>query len=135
MALGPLELIVLSFPAPRLNDGVLATLDRLLREPGLRVVDVLVVRTDAMGGACAVELSELSGLAGDPTSLTRLATGLITETDIDEVGLFVDHETDALAVLVEQLWVGGLAGRVATTDGKVLAIMHIPAAHACVSGR
>jgi hypothetical protein len=133
MALGPLELIVLTFPAPRLNDGVLATLDRLAHAPGVRVVDVLVVRTDAVGGACPVELNELpglSGLSGDPAVFARLATGLITETDIDEVGALVDHETDALAVLVEHLWVNDLATRVASTDGTVLALMHIPAVQA-----
>ncbi|MFI5897738.1 DUF6325 family protein [Actinoplanes sp. NPDC051513] len=135
MALGPLELIVLSFPAARLNDGVLATLDRLHESPGVRVVDVLVVRTDAVGGACGVELSELSGFGGDPLDLARPATGLITETDIDEVGELVDEETDALAVLVEHLWVNDLRSEVASTDGTVLALMHIPNALAAVGGR
>ena len=134
MALGPLELIVLSFPAARLNDGVLATLDRLDGAPGVRVVDVLVVRTDAAGGACAVELSELPGLGGDPVALSRLVTGLITETDIDEVGELVDDRTDALAVLVEHLWVNDLATEVALTDGTVLALMHIPNALMAVGG-
>jgi hypothetical protein len=127
MALGPLELVVLSFPALRLNDGVLATLERLTGEPGVRVVDVLVVRTDAAGGACAVELNELPGLPGDPAFYAGLATGLIAETDIDDVGELVDHDTDALAVLVEHLWVSDLAIRVASTDGTVLALLHIPA--------
>jgi hypothetical protein len=129
MALGPLELIVLSFPAARLNDGVLATLDQLLAAPGVRVLDVLVVRTDAVGGACAVELCELPGLGGDPQTQARLATGLITETDVDEVGEIVDDETDAVAVLVEHLWVNDLASEVASTDGTVLALLHIPAVH------
>src|SRR3954447_2169023 len=134
MALGPLELIVLSFPAARLNDGVLATLDQLLVAPGVRVLDVLVVRTDAVGGACAVELNELPGLGCDPQIQARLATGLITETDVDEVGELVDEQTDALAVLVEHLWVNDLASEVASTDGTVLALMHIPNALAAVGG-
>ncbi len=129
MALGPLELIVLSFPAARLNDGVLATLDQLLVAPGVRVLDVLVVRTDAVGGACAVELSELPGLGFDPQTQARLATGLITETDVDEVGELVDAENDALAVLVEHRWVNDLASEVASTGGTVLALLHIPAVH------
>ncbi|GIF21900.1 hypothetical protein BJ973_002227 [Actinoplanes tereljensis] len=127
MALGPLELVVLCFPASRLNDGVLATLERLDSAPGVRVVDVLVVRTDAVGGACGVELSELPGLAVDPVAIVRLATGLITETDVDEVGALVDQQTDALAVLVEHLWVRDLADKVATIDGTLLTLLHIPA--------
>jgi hypothetical protein len=129
MALGPLELIVLSFPAARLNEGVLTALDQLLVAPGVRILDVLVVRTDAVGGACAVELCELPGLGGDPQALARLATGLITETDIDEVGELVDEENDALAVLVERPWVNDLASEVASTDGAVLALLQIPAVH------
>jgi hypothetical protein len=59
----------------------------------------------------------------------RPASGLITETDVDEVGELVDDENDALAVLVQHLWVNDLAGEVASTDGTVLALLHIPAVH------
>lgn len=134
MALGPLELVVLSFPALRLNDGVLATLDRLRSAPGVRVVDALVVRTDAAGGACGVEIAELPGLCGDPAVLARIATGLITDPDIDEVGALVDEETDVLAVLVEHLWVSDLADEAATTDGTLLALLHIPAVQKVYAG-
>jgi hypothetical protein len=127
MVLGPLELLVLSFPAARLNDGVSATLDRLDSVVYMRVVDILVVRTDAAGGACAVELNELPGLQVDPVVMARLATGLITETDIDEIADLVDNSTDAVAVLVEHVWVNDLADQMAGTDGTVLALMHVPA--------
>ena len=62
MALGPLELMILSFPAEQLNDGVLTTLDRLTRAGEMRIVDVLVMRTDSAGGTRTVELCELPGL-------------------------------------------------------------------------
>ena len=125
MALGPLELMVLSFPAPLLGDGIRATLDRLDATGEMRIVDVLVVRTDAAGGACAVELSEVTGLHGDLAALSRLATGLITETDIDEVATLVDIDTDSLAVLLEHRWVHDLADRVADSRGTVVSLKHI----------
>ncbi|WP_436533047.1 DUF6325 family protein [Actinoplanes sp. HUAS TT8] len=127
MALGPLELMIMSFPADRLNDGVLTTLDRLTRAGQMRVVDVLVVRTDAAGGACTVELCDLPGLPGD-LAWARLATGLITATDLDEVARLVDRDTDALAVLLEHRWVNELAGRVAAADGIIVGLTHIPGA-------
>lgn len=126
MALGPLELMVLSFPANRLGEGVRATLDRLFVAGQMRIVDVLVIRTDAAGGACAVELSELACLRGDRTGMARLASGLITESDIDEVAGMVDKDTDALAVLLEHRWVQDLAGPVAASDGSIVALTHIP---------
>jgi hypothetical protein len=127
MVLGPLELIVVCFPATQLNEGVRATLDRLALVGDMRVVDVLVVRTDAAGGACAVELSELPGLRVDPVVLARLATGLITETDIDDIADLVDNSTDAVVVLVEHIWVQNLARQMVAVDGTVLALMHVPA--------
>src|SRR4051794_6329941 len=127
MVLGPLELIVLCFPATQLNDGVRATLDRLDSVGGMRVVDVLVVRTDSAGGACVVELNELPGLRVDPVAMARLATGLISETDVDDIADLVDHSTDAVAVLVENLWVQNLARQVVAVEGTVLAVIHVPA--------
>ncbi|MEV4346393.1 DUF6325 family protein, partial [Actinoplanes sp. NPDC049596] len=118
MALGPLELMVLSFPAADLNDGVRATLDRLDHTGQMRVVDALVVRADPTGGAFAVELSDLPGIRGDPAVLAALATGLITETDIHDVALLTDDATDVLAVLLEHRWLGDLAGRVAAARGR-----------------
>jgi hypothetical protein len=127
MTLGPLHLIVVSFPSARLTDGVLATLGGLAGVPGIRVADVLVVRIDAGGGACAVELVDLPGLGGDPSELARLATGLITAIDVEEVGGLVDRHNDAVAVLVENLWVNDLTAEVTSNDGAVLALFHKPA--------
>jgi hypothetical protein len=127
MALGPLELMVLSFPAERLGEGVRATLAWLSSAGEMRVVDALVIRTDSAGGACAVELSELPGVC-DEAGMVRLASGLITETDIDEMAGMVDDQTDALAVLLEHRWVQDLAGPVAASRGNILALTHIPGA-------
>jgi hypothetical protein len=133
MALGPLELVVVSFPAHRLTDGVRATVDQLIAAGEMRIVDVLVIRTDAAGGACAVELSELPGLRGDLAALTPLASGLITESDIDEVAPLVDIENDALAVLLEHRWVQDLAGPLAASGGTIVALNHIPGILAAVA--
>jgi hypothetical protein len=111
MVLGPMELVVRCYPAAQLNDGVQATLDRLGAVGDMRIVDILVVRTDAAGGACAVELNELPGLRIDPDTLVRLRAGLITETDIDDVADLVDHGTDAVVVLMEYVRAPDPAGQ------------------------
>ncbi|MEU8816580.1 DUF6325 family protein [Actinoplanes sp. NPDC048796] len=129
MALGPLELMVVSFPAEDLNDGVWATLDRLERADQMCVVDALVVRSDQAGGGYAVELIDLPGIRGDPDVLAALATGLITETDITDVAELLDDDAmEVLAVLLEHRWIGDLAGRVAATRGQIVALTHISGA-------
>jgi hypothetical protein len=136
MALGPLELLVLSFPTDRLGDGVRTALHWLVAADGMQVVDALVIRTDGAGGACGVELCELPCLRDDRT-MARLASGLITETDIDETARMVDQDTDALAVLLEHTWMQGLAAPVAASSGSIVALTHIPGApwHSRVIGR
>ena len=124
MAMGPLELVVLSFPTIRLCDGVQTTLRQLRTATGMKVVDVLVVRVDVTGRARTVELSELPGLRGQvpPT------TGLISQVDVAEVAQLVDDVTDALAVLLEHRWVLALERPVAASAGSIVAMIHISGA-------
>jgi hypothetical protein len=127
MALGPLELIVLSFPCGQ--DSTTASWrhsTRLLGAPGVRVLDVLVVRTDAVGGACPVELNELPGIGGDPLALARLATGSSPRPTSTRSASSSMTKPTPLAVLVEHQWVNDLASDVASTDGTVLRLLHIP---------
>jgi uncharacterized protein DUF6325 len=127
MAFGPLELMIVSFPAERLSDGVLAALDQLTRAGEMRIIDVLVVRTNPAGGALLVELCELPGIP-DYFAWSWPAAGLIAQTDLDEVARLVDAHTDALAVLLEHRWVNDLTDQVAASRGTIVALTHIPGA-------
>jgi hypothetical protein len=129
MAMGPLELVVLSVPRDRLDDGAYATLRKLTAGGEMRVVDVLVVRAGADGRPQAVELSERPGLRG----LAGLTSGLITAVDVAEVGLLVDDGTDALAVLLEHRWLRELERHVAGAKGSVVALTHISGAPVAVA--
>ncbi|MEU7908552.1 DUF6325 family protein [Actinoplanes sp. NPDC049118] len=129
MALGPVELIVLTFPAADLRNGVRAALGQLTKLGHVRVVDVLVVRSDAAGRACSMEIDDVPGLADGHTCFSGLTSGLITETDVDDVAALVDRGTDALAVLVQLQWVNDLADLVATTNGSVVALTPVHAVH------
>jgi hypothetical protein len=128
MAMGPLELVVLSFPAERFNDGAREALRHLPIEGEMRVVDVLVVRIDVTGQARAVELSEVPSLC----SLTGLTGGLITQVDVAEVAELVRDGAEALAVLLEHRWVHDLHSPLAVSQGRIVALTHIPGAPAAV---
>jgi hypothetical protein len=128
MALGPMEMIVLSFPVERFRDGAWAALRRLPTEGIMRVVDVVVVRIDAAGRALAVELDDVPGLS----DLAWLKSGLITAVDVAEIAELVAHGTEALAVLLEHRWLLDLRSPVATSDGSIVALTHISGAPAAV---
>ncbi|HEY0534368.1 MAG TPA: DUF6325 family protein [Actinoplanes sp.] len=128
MAFGPLELVVLTFPAERFTDGARAALRQLPAEGEMRVVDVVVVRPGRAGQWHAVELSEVPGLCG----LAPLASGLITEVDVADIAELVEDGTEALAVLLEHHWVLDLQSPLATSDGSIVALTHISGAPVAV---
>jgi uncharacterized protein DUF6325 len=129
MAMGPMELVVLSFPAERLYEGALAALHQLSTAGEMKIVDVLVVRVDSAGRPRAVELSEMPSLCG----LARLTSGLITDVDVAEMSPLVDDSTVALAVLLEHRWVLDLERPVSASNGSIVALTHIPGAPAAVA--
>jgi uncharacterized membrane protein len=130
MTWGPLELVVMSFPADRLPAGVGAALDRLATSADVRLVDALVVRTDTDGTVFAVELTDLPGLDGLPPGWDVTADGLISEADMREIAATVTSGDDAVALLVEHRWSADLAERVAGQNGVLVASAPIPAANA-----
>lgn len=125
MAMGPLELMVLTFPAERFDEGVLATLDPLSACGEMRIVDTVALCDDPLGGTRAVELIDRPALRGDPVALAGLATGLIRESDLHEAAALVDARTVALVVLLEHRWVHDLAGPVAASCGTIVGLTHI----------
>ncbi|GAA3382957.1 DUF6325 family protein [Cryptosporangium minutisporangium] len=125
MALGPLELLVLTFPADRFDEGVRATLDPLSIGGEMRIVDALALCGDPLRGTRAVELSDRPALRGDPVAPAGLATGLIRESDLHEAAALVDTRTLALVVLLEHRWVHDLAGPVAASRGTIVGLTHI----------
>ncbi|SHN45138.1 DUF6325 family protein [Cryptosporangium aurantiacum] len=122
MVLGPLELMVLTFPADRLDEGVRAALDPLAGGSGMRIADAVAVCEDPVSGTRSVELRDLPGLAGD---LTGLATGLIAEADLRQVSTLVDARTVALVVLLEHGWIHELSDSVAAAHGRIHGLTHI----------
>jgi hypothetical protein len=128
MAMGPLELVVLSFPAERFSDGARAALRQFPAWGEMRVVDAVVVRIDVAGRARAVELNEVPSLRG----LASLTGGLITQVDVAEVAELVDDGSEALAVLLEHHWVLDLESPLARSDGSIVALTHISGAPVAV---
>src|SRR3954465_15038289 len=91
MAFGPLELVVLTFPAEHFTDGARTVLRHLPPAGGMRVVDVVVVRADGAGQWHSVELSEVPGLCG----LAPPASGLITQVDVSDIADLAEDGTEA----------------------------------------
>jgi uncharacterized membrane protein len=62
MAIGPVQLIVLGFPAPDFHGQIIDELERLRQTDTVRVIDALAVHKDMDGG---LEIAHLSNLTDD----------------------------------------------------------------------
>jgi uncharacterized membrane protein len=126
---GQIQLLILAFPGNRFRGEILPELDRLKRKRILRILDLLVVRKDALGNAMVTTATDLDweeatefgsyvgGLAGvassGPEGLERgsiagaaeLADGhFFDEEDVFRVTRSLPDDTAAALVLIEHRW-------------------------------
>ncbi len=127
MALGPLEIVVVTFPSTEPGDRVARALARTELQGDLRVIDLLLVSKAADGELNAVDVSDIESigdLAADLVAQEML--GLLTEEDIAEIGELLDPGSSAVAILVEHLWAAGLARDFRAHGGEMVASIRIP---------
>jgi uncharacterized membrane protein len=133
VALGPLELMVLTFPEPKLADGVRSAFERVERAGDVRIADALLVSKDEAGAVSSAELADVAELRA-VSALYHLAeratAGLIDTEDVDEVGGQLDPNTTAVTLLVEHVWMRELSRAVTSAGGVVVASVQVLAPYA-----
>ena len=87
MSIGPVQLIVLGFPAPDFHGQIIEELERLRASDTIRVIDALAVHK-LVGGE--IEAAHLSNLTDDEAAELGSAVGAL-------IGLGFDGEEGALA--------------------------------------
>ena len=150
MAMGPVQLLVVSFDEPDFQGAVMRELDRLRESDVVRLVDLLVVRKDDEGNVEHLQRSDLSpdeaeqlgatvgaligigiGAGGEEAAEAGAILGAI---GIDEAGGHVLREEDfwyvddaipngsaAAVALVEHRWAIGLRDAIRSAGGSLVA--------------
>jgi uncharacterized membrane protein len=122
--MGPVELIVLTFPGTSPGRGAVRALAGLQLSGSVRVLDTLLVVKAADGSVDTTELSDIPGLA-DVVQVQPLS--LIAVDDAEEVGDTLEAGTCAILALVEQTWAAEAAEAVRDSGGELAASVRIPA--------
>jgi uncharacterized membrane protein len=122
--MGPVELIVLTFPGASPGRGAVRALAGLQLSGSVRVLDTLLVVKAADGSVDTTELSDIPGLA-DVVQIQPLS--LIAVDDAEEVGDTLEAGTCAVLALVEQTWAAEAAEAVRDSGGELAASVRIPA--------
>lgn len=142
MPIGPVQLLVVSFPEPDFRGEIMEEFRRLRDSDVIRLVDALVVQKDLDGSLTAVQWSDLSvdeseefgatvgallglGLAGEAGMEAGAAAGaeagadghVIDESQVWDVADTIEPGTAAAIALIEHVWATPLRNAIARAGG------------------
>jgi hypothetical protein len=127
--LGPVDYLVLAFPADKANfSGEMASELRALMDSNtVRVLDIVLVTRDVDG---SVEASELRDADDSEVGQLRAAEAdlavLLAESDVDEIGGMLEPGSTAAVLVWENTWAAPFGAAVRRSGGQLVASGRIP---------
>lgn len=127
MSIGPVEILVISFPGNKFNGDVAPALAELVQTGLIRVIDLVFVAKDAGGEIVALELSELDEATSSAFSPhVEEPSGMLAEEDIEELAEDLESNSSAAILLFEHVWATRFRDAVVESGGELLASIRIP---------
>ncbi len=127
MSLGPVELLLLTFPAGSSKRQIVPALAELVQNGTIHIIDLIFVRKDDEGNLLIIELEqadedeaafgELEGEVGD----------LLSDEDIAEAAADLPPGASAALLVWENVWAARFAQAVRDAGGEVALNLRIPA--------
>jgi hypothetical protein len=126
---GPVEVVVIAFPADRIPARVRLAVEDLVTRRVVRVVDALVARRLDDG---SVVVRELEDLAEDVESVALDALlaehlDLFSDEDAEILAAELRPGQSALALAFEQSWLSEVRSSIRAAGGEVLVDLRVPA--------
>lgn len=130
MALGPVEILVLSFPENRFSGEILPELTRLVTSNTITVIDGLFIRRDAAGETAIFEFDELdtNSAVAALSSLVERVEGLISDEDVSELTATLAPNSSAAILVFEHTWAKPLSDTIVAAGGILLESIRVPRA-------
>jgi len=127
-ALGPIDIVVIGFPAaaPMTGDAVPLLID-LIERGIVRVLDVLFVTKDVDGtfmGFDATDLSERG--VGDLVVFEGASSGLLSDDDVASAADALEPGTSCVMIVYENRWAVPFATAVRRNGGELIAHARVP---------
>jgi Family of unknown function (DUF6325) len=129
MELGPVDIVVLGFPAdaPKTGEAIPIFLD-LVDRGVIRVLDVLAVQKRADGSIGGVEIADLDSEGfSDLMVFEGARTGMLGDEDADVAGDALEPGEAAVMICFENTWAAPFVTAVHRNGGRVIAAERIPA--------
>jgi hypothetical protein len=126
-ALGPVDYIVVEFPAGRSNFSgeMTAELARLVDNDLIKVLDLLVLHKDADGSVEAFEIDDLDEV-NELTAIEAQLAELLAEEDVEHLAAAMEPGTTAGVLIWENTWAAPFASAARRSGGQLIANGRIP---------
>ncbi|MEU2040400.1 DUF6325 family protein [Nocardia niwae] len=127
-ALGPVDYLVIEFPADRPPDGSALPLLRDLVERGIiRVLDLAFVRKGTDGSLAGIDIADV-GLEGDLdiSLFAEAGSGLLDDADRREAGAALEPGCSAAILVYENRWAAPFASALRRKGAQLVASGRIP---------
>jgi len=127
--LGPVDYLVVEFPADRANfSGEMADqLSALVKSGAIRVLDLLFLKKDSDGSVEGFESHEFEDSeVGRLRELETELALLLAEEDVEAIGAALEPDSYAAVLVWENTWAAPFAASVRRSGGQLVASGRIP---------
>jgi len=125
MLVGPVELLVLSFPQENADPGVIAAVREVVDAGFVTVLDLVFLSRSANGEIREIDVSEKL----DDVGLGQLEIqeqALISEDDLELARDILDPGHSAAVIVYENSWARTVSGAIADAGGELTLHVRIP---------
>lgn len=127
MDIGPVEILVVSFPGNQFTGEIAPALAELVAAGTIRVIDLVFVTKSADGDVLGVELSELDEATGAAfLPHVEEPSGLLADEDIQDLSADLKPNSSAAILLFEHVWATQFRDAVLDSGGELVASIRIP---------
>ena len=125
--LGPVEILVVSFPGNQFNGDVAPALAELVESGMIRVLDLVFITKDEDGNVVGIELSDLDEAVGGAFSPhVGVPNGMLADEDIEDLGASLEPNSSGAILLFEHVWAIRFQEAVLNSGGELVAAIRIP---------
>jgi uncharacterized membrane protein len=126
--MGPVEVLVISFPGNQFTGEIIPELQRLTDDGVISVVDGLLVRKDGAGEVTYFEFEEL-GEGDDAAALAAVldqVESLISDDDVRMLAESLEPNSSEAILVLEHKWARPLRDAIVAANGRLAANFRIP---------
>ncbi|WCB95169.1 hypothetical protein DSM104299_03912 [Baekduia alba] len=124
--MGPIDYIILEWPAEPSGDEVVPLLLDLVDRGTIKILDITFVTKDADGAMTAVEVGDLGPSAAAFSAFDGATSGLIDDDDLADAASALEPGTAAAILVWENLWAAPVATALRRSGGQLVASGRIP---------